>query len=201
MRVAALISAVGVAFVVASCGGTDPAENTGATAGSDLSTRNAANSQAAEDTSSSEPATESTSETSVTSAPAEDPQSPPAGALGRKIVLTEWNMVFALPERFDVTDVRIIYADEEQYDLAVISSKSLPSKLNTDMCRGGTLELGSFVEVVRFAEPGEDRMQIGNYYYLVEEGPAGDTCYDDATYQKYYAPDVTEAVRSSLQQR
>lgn len=48
-------------------------------------------------------------------------------------------MSFALPERFDVTDIRVIYDDQEHYDLAVISDKSLPAKLNTDKCGGGTL--------------------------------------------------------------
>ncbi|GAB3518289.1 hypothetical protein [Arthrobacter monumenti] len=103
------------------------------------------------------------------------------GALGRNIVLTQWNMVFALPERLDVTDIRIIYADEEQYDLAVISSKGLPSKLKTEECWGGTLELGAFVEVTRFTEPEDGRIQIGSHYYVVQEGPAHETCYDEAT--------------------
>lgn len=120
---------------------------------------------------------------------------------GKYIILSKFNAKFALPERFDVTDIKILYKTTDKYEVAVVASKSLPAKLNKDMCGGGTLAMGSFAEITRYKSRGtmDDLQQIGSYFYRVDEGPAASTCYDAATYNNYYAKDVVQAIQQSLQ--
>lgn len=133
-------------------------------------------------------------------AAASAPDASASEGLGRRILLTQWGMAFSLPERFDVTDIRVAYMKGDTWEAAAVTSYTLASELDKEMCWGGTLELGSFVEITRYKEPGDDgREQVGDYYYRVDPGPGYDTCWDEATYNNYYAPDVIEAVRSSLE--
>lgn len=119
---------------------------------------------------------------------------------GRNIILSKFNAKFALPERFDVTDVKVIYKTTDSYEVAVIASKTLPAKLNKDQCWGGTLEMGSFAEITRYKSRGtmNDLQQVGSHFYRVDDGPAAPNCYDSSTYSSYYAKDVVQAIKSTL---
>lgn len=126
-----------------------------------------------------------------------------SGEPGRPILLSRFSVAFSLPERFDVTDIKVIYKVTDKYETAAIASKTLPSKLNKDKCWGGTLSMGSFAEITRYKDPDDkqDLKHVGNYYYRVDEGPAASVCYDAETYDNYYNEDVVEAIRSTLSPR
>lgn len=119
---------------------------------------------------------------------------------GRAIVISRWNMAFNLPERIDVTDTRLVFKTYDRFDVAVVASKTLEENINRDMCWGGTLQLGSFVEILRSKEQSadNDRTKIGDYYYKVDEGPGYETCYDKSLFDNYYGQDVVPSVASSL---
>lgn len=122
---------------------------------------------------------------------------------GQNIILTKFNATFALPKNIDVTDIKIIYKTTDKYEVAVVASKALASKLNKEQCWGGTLEQGSFAEITRYTSsnsPGELK-KVGNHYYRVDEGPAFENCYEPELYEKYYSPAVLESIKSTLKSR
>lgn len=120
---------------------------------------------------------------------------------GRTILVPRFDVTFALPENIDVTDIKIIYKSTDKYQAAVIASKTLEAKLDKSQCWGGTLEMGSFAEITRYATNpvGDNIQEIGGAYYRIDEGPALDNCYDASLYDKYYDPTVLRAIRETLQ--
>jgi hypothetical protein len=122
---------------------------------------------------------------------------------GRYILLTQFDTKFALPKSIDETDTRIAYKKTDRYEVAVVTSPKLADNLKKDQCWGGTLELGSYAEITRYATPpeGQELDKIGNYYYRVDEGPGHENCYDAPLYEKYYDPAVIRTIRETLQKQ
>lgn len=120
----------------------------------------------------------------------------------RYVLIDTWDVKFKLPARIDVTETKLVLQQTDRYDTMNILSRKLPDQLNTDMCSGTTLSMGSFLEISRYNQPDDDgdnsRKKIGNYYYYVSDEFASSACYPKATYEKYFSDDVVDVVRQTL---
>lgn len=133
--------------------------------------------------------------------PAEPPESSESlsVATGDPVLLPEWKVQFALPEGIDTTEeIRMILPTIEGQETVIIGSTALQDKLDKETCSGPEFEMGAFMQIVRYDDPAEDRIQVGDHHYLISDAQLYKDCYAADTHEKYFSEDVYKAASETL---